>query len=345
MNNIIWDYIDEQPTVITKLLAFDWKSIRGKIEMQTIQKIIITASGSSLNTAVILKPYFEENFDIDIQIVDPFELRFYSKQLTKESKEILLIGISQTGKSIGTLECIELANKHNIYTIALSADKDSSIAKCARFHQDILCGEESVGPKTKGVSSTTIALHLLLCSLLEDTKIIKVMNEYTKSAQFIPEVVRKTKKWCESNKHWAQANSISVVGFGVNDGVAREGALKILETMQISVMNYPVEEFMHGPHRTIVEGSKLILIDTNDIGSIFMKNLITFAKSKTKDVLLLSNVEMDASVVVDKFSITSSWLLFMVVFQVLCSYFPQLNGVNPSNPIYGDFAKNAGTRL
>ena len=44
---------------------------------------------------------------------------------------------------------------------------------------------------------------------------------------------------------------MSIVGFGINYPTAREGTLKILETMQIPVMNFDMEEFMHGPHRTI----------------------------------------------------------------------------------------------
>ena len=56
-----------------------------------------------------------------------------------------------------------------------------------------------------------------------------------------------------------RAKAMSIVGFGINYPTAREGTLKILETMQIPVMNFDMEEFMHGPHRTIVNHSYLIM--------------------------------------------------------------------------------------
>ena len=70
---------------------------------------------------------------------------------------------------------------------------------------------------------------------------------------------------------------MSIVGFGINYPTAREGTLKILETMQIPVMNFDMEEFMHGPHRTIVNHSYLIMVETKGAGEVLMKNLIHFA--------------------------------------------------------------------
>ncbi|MFQ7800406.1 MAG: hypothetical protein ACLRHW_12865 [Coprobacillus cateniformis] len=38
---------------------------------------------------------------------------------------------------------------------------------------------------------------------------------------------------------------------------------------------------------------------------------------------------------------TSSWLNIVVIFQVICTYLPEINGMNSSDPIYGDFVTTA----
>ncbi|MFV0381346.1 MAG: SIS domain-containing protein [Breznakia sp.] len=343
-DNLIWSYIDEQPDIIKKLLNVDWTSMCNDIPINGIREILITASGSSLNAAMIIKPYFINNLQIEIQIIDPFDLRFYSNVLKKNKDEVMLIGISQTGKSTGTLDCLKEANTQGITTISLTADATSPIAKESKFHFDILCGEENVGPKTKGVCATTMALHILLMTLTQDADVNKVMEEYRKSAEELPNIIKLVKLWCKKNKSWAKAKGVSVIGFGMNNGTAREGALKILETMQIAVMNYNLEEFMHGPQRTIVKGSKLVLLDTKGNGATFMKNLIDFSRTKTKDLLVVSNRGL-GEINCSNYPHTSSWVLLMCVCEVLCSYFPEVNGINPSHPIYGNFATNAGTRI
>lgn len=346
MNNKMWDYIDEQVDVLTNILTQEEKITSFLPEsFINVNKIIITASGSSYNAALLAKTILEKKTTKQILVETPFHFRYYFN-LSNQNENNLLIALSQTGKSIGTLECITLAKAKQIPTLALTSDNQSPIAKKADFHINILCGKESVGPKTKGFSATVLVLQLVLMKLLKLNN-HDFINEYKQSISDLPINIQEAKKWCYHNQSWSKAQAMSITGFGINYQTSREGTLKILETMQIPVMNFELEEFMHGPHRTIINDSYLILINTPATGNKLMDNLITFAKSKTKNYLVLSTKKQDDGNVIsiNDYPLTDSWLNILVIFQVICTYLPEINGIDSSKPVYQDFATTAGTRI
>lgn len=348
MKNKMWNYIEEQVSVLNTILDQE-KELLKSIPQSffEIEEIIIAASGSSLNAAMLASSLTEQLSIIRVTVENPFQLRYHSSLLKNKTRKKLLIVLSQTGKSVGTLECVSLAKAHQIPVLALTADATSPIAQQADTHLLVLCGEEPVGPKTKGFSATVLTLHLLLMYLTKDQRHSLIIDEYQKSIQDLPKNISDTKTWCKKHEDWAKAKVISIVGFGINHATAREGSLKLLETMQIPVMNFEMEEFMHGPHRTIVSNSYVIMVDAHGHGEELMDHLITFTGSKTDHYLIISHrqEENDHTICVEEYPLTHSWLNLVIPFQVMCTYFPEVNGVNSSEPIYGDFATTVGTRM
>ena len=162
MENKMWTYIDEQKDVLTNILNQEEKILSSLPDAFINKKeIIITASGSSLNAAMLVKTMLEKEIGCLIQVETPFQLRYYSPLLHLPHKHKLLIVLSQTGKSIGTLECLQIAKNNYIPTIAITADNKSPIAIQADTHINMPCGKEPVGPKTKGFTATVLTLHLI----------------------------------------------------------------------------------------------------------------------------------------------------------------------------------------
>ncbi|MFV0392774.1 MAG: SIS domain-containing protein [Coprobacillaceae bacterium] len=170
--------MEEQPLVLQSILNKYSKDALIK-NIEKPKTIIITASGTSLNAAYTLKPFFNQITDCNIIIENPFQLRYYHSLLNRNHPDTILIGISQTGKSTGTIDCIKMANNHNIKTIALSEATDSPLAEIANHVITMGCGNEDVPPKTKGFSATVLTLQLLILSLLqkEDNELL---TEYKK---------------------------------------------------------------------------------------------------------------------------------------------------------------------
>lgn len=342
----MWHYIHQQSDVLTNILNQEHEILSLLTgEYLDKQEVVITASGSSLNAALIVKALLEKETSKRITVESPFQLRYYSNLLQNHSQDKVLIVLSQTGKSVGTLECLKLAKENHIPTIAITAYDESPIAINANIHINMLCGDESVGPKTKGFTATTLTLHIVLMKMLQVTNHDQTILAYRQSILELPSNIENALSWCQQHQHWSKAQALSIVGFGVNNPTAREGALKVLETMQIPVMNFEMEEFMHGPHRTIVKDSYLILIDMDGKGHDLMKNFIQFSKSKTDNCLIISTMKDKDNIHIGDYPIISSWLNVVIPFQIMCTYFPEINGINSSEPIYGDFATTVGTRI
>ena len=128
----MWGYIDEQKVILENILSLqrDTFSTLSKTFISP-KEIIITASGTSLNAAMLVKCLIEKEADCSIIVENPFQLRYYSKHLYNPQN--ILIVISQTGKSTGTLECLQIAKQHHIPTVSITANGDSPIAKKANI--------------------------------------------------------------------------------------------------------------------------------------------------------------------------------------------------------------------
>ena len=83
----MWDYINEQKDVLTNILDYH-KEMFSPYDKDVfdIEEIIITASGSSLNAAMLVKAMCEKESDKRIIIENPFQLRYYSPLLKQEKK-------------------------------------------------------------------------------------------------------------------------------------------------------------------------------------------------------------------------------------------------------------------
>lgn len=338
-NSIMWSFIDEQPQILKQIHQ---KNLT--IPNINCDSIVISASGSSLNSALIVE-YLMQDSDMKIYVVDPFDLRYYEKKYLTASS--ILIVLSQTGRSTGVLDCLAIAKEKKIPSISFTADSTSPIARRADYHFDVLCGPEPVGPKTKGFTAMTFMLHKFLLKFVNHPESDEIMDEYLLEIDDIQSTIQKTQDWIRSNHDWSKVNNLSIVGFGAGNAVAREGSLKILETLQIPIMNYNLEEFMHGPHRTIVKDSHIVYITQDTEGVQLMNNLIEFTNSITSNLLIVSNsIANEQTILLENSSATNAlWINQVVVFQVLCTALPELNGVDPANPVYGSFAKKVGTRI
>jgi len=325
------EYILEQSSVIRVINDSSYKlNIRNNYH-----QVIIAASGSSLNAALLAISILKLKKDKYI-ILNPHDLRYDTDYLSNSDN--LLIGVSQTGGSVSTLECMQLANQNNLTTISLTSGVNNPLANEAKVKVDICCGQEPIGPKTKGYLASVLSLIKVIAQNIE-------MIDYDISSLYLsvdnaPKYISMVDEWINNNQDWILASCYSMVGYSLDDSLCKEGALKILETHQVPIMNYPAEEFMHGPHRTIVENSKLIVLDSQDDTHDSMYNLVEFAKSKGCDVLVISTYDdyEDAMLV-------NTWVDILLLLQILAALLPAHKGINPSDPVHPEFAKIMNTRL
>lgn len=305
-----------------------------------VQKIVIAASGSSKNVAMVVQALLSK--DIEIVVDTPFQLIHNSCQIQRCD---CLIAISQTGKSTGTMNCAKLANENHIPTIAITADIHSPLALECSYTFDIHCLDETIGPKTKGYTATLLVLFFVIAKLI-NKNIDSYIKEFLLDIEQIENIIKQTTHYVENHREWSQANCVSVIGCGVHYGTACEGNLKLLETMQIPAMCYELEEFMHGPHRTVHENSYLVFIHTHNEGYDMMSRFIDFAHQQKAHIIVIDDDQNSSSdIIIPQLPLIQSVISATVVLQVMSSLIPEYKGINPSKPVLSQFATTVGTRI
>lgn len=339
-------YIREQADILSHILEHSDFDVLSSIKNK--HQITIAASGTSKNAALVVKAALAKaNIQMNVE-PPPFQLQHCSRLLETSD---LVIAISHTGKSKGTLDCAKIAHDHGITTIGITGYMDSPLTQTCDYNIDIGCGNEPIGPKTKGYMATCLTLFLVLFQLLKNNHDFTYqkndfMKEWLQEIKLFNQTIEATENFLMNHQEWAKASCVSVIGYGIQFGVACEGNLKLLETMQIPAMCYELEEFMHGAHRTITENSYLIFLHVNGEGYDLMSQLINFAHQQNAHLIVIEdNQKVKADLYVPYLSKTKAVFTTSLILQVMASYLPECKGINPSDPLFKDFATTVGTRV
>mgnify|MGYP000944868688 CR=1 FL=1 len=210
----MFDYIKSQPSILSKIIENRKEITKNFVDIykeNNIKGITIIGSGSSFNSSSAAKYFMEKLLKVKVNVIYPYTFNNYENILDKDE---IFITVSQGGKSTATIDSVKKVN--------------------------IACGEETVGYKTKGYTSTILTLYLLA---LETAYALKKINneeydlyikEIEEAVCNIDNIIAETDSWYKTNKDdLVNAENVMVVGYGPNYGTALEGRLKLSETAKI----------------------------------------------------------------------------------------------------------------
>ncbi|XID93820.1 SIS domain-containing protein [Paenibacillaceae bacterium WGS1546] len=298
MSVTLMDCILEQPDVMKTVI----EKLPGEVEKalgafdRSFGRIYLVGSGSSYNAAVAAKGVMERFGDADVQVVPAFEFNHYVPG-SKLTDRTLVVGITQTSRSTGTLNALKRAATQGAGTILVTAEPFRAAPDAADAILDTWTGLEPVGPKSKGYTSTIASLIFLAAGLN------KKQIDFGPVAAFMAEIVKRTEqampKFIEA---FGPASSLKVISYGPNMATALEGGLKVLETVRIPVEIYNVEEYMHGPYHCLESDTYMIIIAPPGPGQKRAIDLLQFARTITAHTLFITDdacpVEENAGTVI-----------------------------------------------
>jgi len=245
-------YIKEQPEVLKKI-ADDRKRIAAKfVELYTSVKpdcIYLFGSGTAFNSVNVTVPFMQKILGVPVQ-------GYAASQMTEVqlfAKKPLFCAISQGGSSTNTIKAIEKFKAEPM--IVVTADLEATMAnRYPDKHVLLECGEEMVGPKTKGYTSGMLTFYIfaleagLAAGTISQAEYDAYIAEIYEVCDAMTGNVEKTFAWFEKNKEELKKTNAFVI-FGKDEGarMAVESALKILETVRYPAMHYEFEEYLHGP--------------------------------------------------------------------------------------------------
>ena len=126
--------------------------------------IVLVASGSSYNAALLAKHFFEKISKISADVEYASEFAFKDVVFKKDT---LYIFISQSGKSTDTLSAFEKAKKNNVKTLCVTNNLNSPMHKNSDFNFYIEAGIEYAIAATKTFMASICALWLISLSFAQ----------------------------------------------------------------------------------------------------------------------------------------------------------------------------------
>ena len=235
-------------------------------EMRAIDRVIITACGTSWHAGLIGEYLIEELARLPVEVEYASEFR-YRNPILKSGTVVL--AISQSGETADTLAAMREAKRKGARVLGVCNAVGSTIARESDGGVYIHAGPEIGVASTKAFTSQVAALTLLTLYLGRLGQLSPESGAaLTRELGEIPDKIEHILANADSIKAIASANAhhnnFLYLGRGVNFPVALEGALKLKEISYIHAEGYPAAEMKHGPIALIDENMPVVFVCTQD---------------------------------------------------------------------------------
>jgi glucosamine--fructose-6-phosphate aminotransferase (isomerizing) len=218
-------------------------------DIKRINRIVITACGTSWHSGMIGEYLLEEWARLPVEVEYASEFRYRNPVIDDRT---LVIGISQSGETADTLAAIREAKRRGARTVGLVNVVGSTIAREVDGGIYLHAGPEIGVASTKAFTSQVTALALIALrfarlrnlSILQGRQIIQGLKALP---ELIQQILARASEVEALAERFGRANNMLYLGRGVNFPVALEGALKLKEISYIHAEGYPAAEMKHGP--------------------------------------------------------------------------------------------------
>jgi glutamine---fructose-6-phosphate transaminase (isomerizing) len=157
-----------------------------------------------------------------------------------------VVALSQSGETPDVVEYVETARRRGAYTVALTNDPASALARAAETTLELHAGEEHAIAATKTYTNQVAALALLAAHAAgRGDEYADAIRETARSAAgVLPTLERQVR---ELAVPFAFVGRMFVIGRGIEFTTTREISLKLLETCRVAAEPLTTTDMIHGP--------------------------------------------------------------------------------------------------
>jgi glucosamine--fructose-6-phosphate aminotransferase (isomerizing) len=310
-------------------------------QMLDLDRIIITACGTSWHSGLIGELYIEELARIPVEVEYASEFRYRNPIV---SKNTLCVVISQSGETADTLAAMREAKRRGARTLGLVNVVGSTIAREDDGGIYLHAGPEIGVASTKAITSQVIALALLTLKLgrLREMSVVKgrqIAQAMLKLPEQIQSILDRASEIEAIAERFKDATNFLYLGRGYNFPVALEGALKLKEISYIHAEGYPAAEMKHGPIALIDENMPVVFVAPHD--SVFDKIVSNIQEVKARGGRVIAITSQKEDVLEDlidyeiRIPQTEDMLypiLSVIPLQLLAYYVAVKRGLNVDQP-------------
>ncbi len=277
-------------------LNLDPRQLRG------VERIIMTACGTSYHAGLVGEYLFEELARIPVEVEYASELRYRNPPVDRNT---ITLAITQSGETADTLAALRESKRMGHTTLAICNVVGSSIAREADGGVYLHAGTEVGVASTKAFTSQVCVLAMLAVyfgrtrhlSALQGARLIDEL-------QALPDAVREALRCHDVVKQVAQrhahARNILYLGRQYLYPVALEGALKLKEISYIHAEGYPAAEMKHGPIALVDEETpSVFLVPRGQVFDKVMSNMQEIKARRGPVIAIASPADREVARVAD----------------------------------------------
>ncbi len=268
--------IHEQPQAIRnamrgRLLPLEGTAHLGGLnmspeELRAVERIVITACGTSWHAGLIGEYMLEEHARIPVEVEYASEFR-YRNPIVKPGTVALVV--SQSGETIDTLSAMREAKRKGARALGICNVVGSTIARESDGGVYIHAGPEIGVASTKAFTCQVTVLSILTLYLgryhtMSHEEGRRIVAELLAIPEKIEQVLESESYIRKIAEEYAHHDNFLYLGRGVNFPVALEGALKLKEISYIHAEGYPAAEMKHGPIALIDDNMPVVFICLRD---------------------------------------------------------------------------------
>src|SRR3954471_2427600 len=267
--------IHEQPEVVGHTLAryVDMATERVALpaklpfDFRDIQRISITACGTSSYAGYVAKYWFERLSRLPVELDVSSEFRYREAPLRKGD---LAIFISQSGETADTLAALRYAKAQGVHTLSVVNVPSSTIARESEVVLPTLAGPEIGVASTKAFTCQLMVLANLAIAAgkargeLSDEDETKLVHGLVEIPRLMSDALTTELQIEKLAREIAKSRDVLYLGRCTSFPLALEGALKLKEISYTHAEGYAAGELKHGPIALIDETMPVVVIAPRD---------------------------------------------------------------------------------
>ena len=284
--------IHEQPTTIVNAMRgrLDQEEGTARLngikryldELGQIDRIILTACGTSWHAALIGEYMIEDLARIPVEVEYASEFR-YRSPVVRPGTAVFVI--SQSGETADTLAAMREAKRKGATALGICNVVGSTIARESDGGVYIHAGPEIGVASTKAFTSQITVLGLIALLLARQRTMsfergVEMMEAMEKLPSQIQSILDREDEILGIAADYFRKDNFLYLGRGYNFPVALEGALKLKEISYIHAEGYPAAEMKHGPIALIDERMPVVVIALRD--SVYEKVINNIREIKAR---------------------------------------------------------------
>ena len=284
--------IFEQPRTVQNALRgrVDMEELTAKFgglnmttaELRAVDRVVITACGTSWHAALVGEYLLEEFAHIPTEVEYASEFRYRNAPIEKNT---LVLAITQSGETADTLAGLRESRRRGHPVLAICNVVGSTIAREANGGIYLHAGPEIGVASTKAFTSQVTVLILLSLlmgriRMLPNTRAMKILKALEQVPDQIASILAQNDAVKKLAEKYAHCEDFFFLGRQYNFPVALEGALKLKEISYIHAEGYPAAEMKHGPIAMIDEKTPSVFLAPQD--SLYDKTISNLQEIKAR---------------------------------------------------------------